>query len=201
MRMSHVTHMYESRHAYVWVMSHIWMGHVTHVYESCHIYEWVPAHICMSHVTHTNHSCHTCEWVMSHIWMGHVTHMHESCHTSSHIWMGHVTHMHESCHTYEWVTVYTLSHLQGHLFLALSESFFKSSQQSSTLKFVGLELFQMTRLIIQVSFAYRKRDLYYVRSLCFTWQDIRKRDLRAFATNETCRSLLPRMTYCRVDIL
>jgi len=112
--LSHFTSMNESRHAYEWVMSHMWMRHVTHVDESCHAYEWVMSRLRMSHVTLTNESCHTYEWRFHththlnralndclaneiwscHTWMSHVTHewvmshMNESCHT----WMSHVTH-------------------------------------------------------------------------------------------------------------
>jgi len=104
--MSHVTHSKESchtykkpRHAYDWVMSHIWtckcgalhirISPVTHMNKLNYTYEWA--------MFHTNQSFHTYEWVMSHIWFSHVAHMIESCHTyeraMSHIWIGHVTHM------------------------------------------------------------------------------------------------------------
>jgi len=45
---SHFTHMNESCHTWVWVMSHMCMSHVTHVYESCHTCVWVMSHMCMS---------------------------------------------------------------------------------------------------------------------------------------------------------
>jgi len=132
-RMSHVTHMSESRHTYECVTSHIcafpcrllYVSHcsITHTNESCHTYEF-------SHVTHMDESCHTYGWVKPHIrmrkeschthvpslWVSHcgITHKKESCRTyewvMSHIWMSHVTHMNghvtnmnESCRTYEWV--------------------------------------------------------------------------------------------------
>ena len=74
--MSHVAHIDESCHTYVWVMSHICMSHVTHMKESCRTYERVLLHISTSHVAHINESCHTYEWVMSHIWMSQGTHQH-----------------------------------------------------------------------------------------------------------------------------
>jgi len=69
-RVSHVTHMSESRHTYVWVTSHIGVCPVTHsstgiascrlhvalISESCHIYRWVTSHIWVSHVAHTSES-------------------------------------------------------------------------------------------------------------------------------------------------
>jgi len=42
--MSHVTHMYESRHTHVWVTSHTCMSRVTHMYDSCQIHVWVKSH-------------------------------------------------------------------------------------------------------------------------------------------------------------
>ena len=75
-RMSHGTHVNESRHTYQQtisivlnlsescrVMSHMWMSHGTHVNGSCHTYEWVMSHMWMSHGTHVNESWYTCEWV------------------------------------------------------------------------------------------------------------------------------------------
>jgi len=124
--------------------SHVWKSHVMHMNESCHTYVWVMSrcarrwcsfllrpgtgslrvwHICMSHVTpviesfHTcKESCHAYRWVVSRTWMSHVTHMTESCHAyewvMSHIWMGCITRMNESCLAYEWVMSHTwISHV------------------------------------------------------------------------------------------
>jgi len=56
-------------------MAHICKSHVTHMKESCHTYVWVMSQTWMSHVTHMNESCHTHERVMSRfscpIWMRH----------------------------------------------------------------------------------------------------------------------------------
>ena len=144
--MSHVTHMDESCHTYVWVMSHMWMGPVTHMDESCHtpfvwllmqcsqtrgvngeschICGWVMSHMWMSQVTHMNESCHTYEGVMSHIWMSHVTHMNESRQRRlvewCQMWMSHVTHMNESCHTYEGVkeSCHTYEWVMSHIWMS-----------------------------------------------------------------------------------
>jgi len=48
------------------VISHIRMSPITHMFESFHIW--------MRHVAHMNESCRTYAWVMSHVRMGHVTH-------------------------------------------------------------------------------------------------------------------------------
>jgi len=63
--MRHVTHMNESCHTYVWIVSHIWMNHVTYIW--------------MNHVTHINESSHTREWIMSCIWMSLGPDMNEPC--------------------------------------------------------------------------------------------------------------------------
>ena len=117
-RMGHATRMNETRHAYEWVTSRIWMSHVTHRNESRHTYEWVTSRIWMSHVTHMNESRHTMnesrhtyEWALSHIWMSHVTRMNESRHTCewgmSRIWMCHSIQVDGSCHACKWVTSHT----------------------------------------------------------------------------------------------
>jgi len=114
-RMCYDAHVSESRHAYGWVMSRIWMSHVTHMDESRHAYGWVMSRIWMSHVTHMDESCHAYGWVMSRIWMSHVTQIDASCHaygwvmsrTSQRWWCvmlhtqkSHDAHMYESCDAY-----------------------------------------------------------------------------------------------------
>jgi len=89
---------------------HVWMSHVTHMHESCHTYICIMSRTWMSDGTH-NHSHVTYGWVVAHICMSHVTLMDESCHTrtlfvagaswQSLVWMTHVKYMNESCHTYE----------------------------------------------------------------------------------------------------
>jgi len=92
-----VTHMNESCHTHVWVMSvensfcarlrvlwcrvwdtsyHIWMRHVSQMNESCHAHEWVMSHPRMSPVSGEQLLCAPrrlvllCVWYM---WMSHVT--------------------------------------------------------------------------------------------------------------------------------
>jgi len=135
--MGHITHLNQ----HLRLLHKTEWGALTHVYESCHAYVWVMSHICMSHVTHVYESCHTCKWVSSHTqistcsccqktrcshYMSHVTPMSESRHISewaraafaqdrtrcfdSYVWvtahlgMSHGTHMNQSRRSYEWVT-------------------------------------------------------------------------------------------------
>jgi len=44
------TYIDESRHAYGWTMSHIWMNHATHMNQSCYTHLWIMP-------THINKSC------------------------------------------------------------------------------------------------------------------------------------------------
>jgi len=77
---------------YEWVTSHIWMSHVTHVNNSCHAYIYVwERHTSVTWYVWERHAlvtisygvikAFTYERVTSHIWISHVTHMNESCHT------------------------------------------------------------------------------------------------------------------------
>jgi len=69
----HVEHMEESRCAYEWVMSHIWMSHVAHTSESRRAYKWVMLRIRMSRVARMNGSRCAYGWVTSHNWLHCVT--------------------------------------------------------------------------------------------------------------------------------
>jgi len=96
--MSHATRMYESRHIYVWVMSHTLTAPMytdgcrliknellmsPFINETCHTHVWVLI----------NETCHTHVWVASypyvrvmiHVRKSRITHIHESCHTHSEV--------------------------------------------------------------------------------------------------------------------
>jgi len=83
LKISHGTHMHESRHAHEWVTAHIWMSHVTtdtHT-KSWHTYEWVTSHKKTQVSYPANESWHTYEWITAHTWMSHGTLMNASRHT------------------------------------------------------------------------------------------------------------------------
>ena len=106
-KMSHVSHINESRHTYEWVMSrqtgareaNSWecspVRTEKYMNESCHTYEW------MSHVTHTNESCHTYMMTLQRCAGGKFERMLSSEYgkkitdqwVMSHIRMSHVTHI------------------------------------------------------------------------------------------------------------
>jgi len=89
-----------------WAMSHTWKSHVTHVNESRHTYIWVVSHVAIGlgevllwevrRLTRSNRSYHTYEWVMPHIWMSPVLEV--LLQVLETVRSG------ELCHTYEWVT-------------------------------------------------------------------------------------------------
>ena len=85
--------MNESRHAYEWVMVHMWMRQTQVQPYRCivDLYQWV-----MSHITESRHAY---IWVTPHVWKSHVTHMNMSCHMV-HVWISHVTCLNESCNAY-----------------------------------------------------------------------------------------------------
>ena len=115
--------MNESRPAYEWVMSQIWMCHITHTNKPSHKHEWVMSQINrpnalilrLGNNTHMDESRPTYGWVMSQMKMRYITHTNESCHTYEWV-MSHInranalllrlvnnTHMDESRPAYEWV--------------------------------------------------------------------------------------------------
>ena len=126
-RISHVTYMNETCHAYEWVTSHTWMGNVTCINELHHTFKvHVPSRQYntrlnsrhtnylnesrMRPVTYMNVSHHTLKWHLvfetirdnTRLNSRHTNYLNES----RHAWPGWVTShiFHDSCHTYEWVT-------------------------------------------------------------------------------------------------
>jgi len=132
-RMSHVTYINESSHAFEGVMSHIWMRHVAHTYESSEeaIGErhWKLSDVLlMSHVTHRmspvtymKESCNTYECVMPHIGMSHLSKANFIRHwnPSGILRMSHAIHVKESCHIYEGF----MSHMSRSYITRMNESY------------------------------------------------------------------------------